>query len=110
AVEQDGIVPLEELAHRARLLGIRGGLEASSVARLRDLGQRLPDLLVGPPEDQVANLERLVGSAGDDSVDLDDVARGSGAEARVDGKDESENEGRDRGRVSADHGTPRFAA
>src|SRR5688572_12533314 len=98
AVEEDGVVPLQELALRAHLQGVVGGLETSAVPFLGDLGQRPPDLLVGPAKDEVADFQRVTGPAGDDTVLLDDVLRCRGEEAAGGREEKDETERWDQAR------------
>src|SRR5262249_48350597 len=75
AFDQDRVVPLQELALRARLHGIPDRLETGAVPLLRDLGQRPPDLLVGPAEDEGADPPGALRSAGGGGSFLDDLVR-----------------------------------
>src|SRR5262249_53091525 len=103
AVEEDGIVPLEELPLCVHLQWVPGGVEASSIALLRDPGQRAADLFVGSPEHEVADLHRVVGSAGDDAVLLDDAVRRGETTASDAEEERDQHEKRDRARDAIQH-------
>src|SRR4029079_3204426 len=91
ALEEDGIVPLEEPSLRPRLHRVSNTVEANAVALLRDLGERSPDLDVRPFQDEVTDLEGVLRTAGDDTVLLDDpVRRGGRSTGGPEGCDEPE--------------------
>jgi hypothetical protein len=78
----------------------------SAVALLRDLGQRSPDLLVGPSQDEVADLQGLARSACNDAVYLDDFVRRRESERASAEEENDETEGGDRVSEAMEHETP----